>query len=147
MSTWTEADNERRIDLIDKDIAGDLIPSEGRELNELSERFREHRKAFAPLPIEEAREYLKACSQSDRDQCLAKMRELFPEWRYELDAEGEYVAWAPRQFERGWLASAAVRRPPLVTVPEFPVVENPSGEPTPAPPAPPQTYPATPETS
>ena len=136
MSTWTEVDNERRIDLLDKDIAGDLIPSEGRELNELSERFREYLKAAAPLPIVEATELhdrLKVNEQTERECFEAEAEEHgFPLTRDHSDDGVE--PYLNEQTDAGWLfwqSRAALDNgtmPPLVTVPEFPVVNNPSGE-------------------
>jgi hypothetical protein len=52
---WLEGFNERRIDLIDKDIQGNITTEERAELAELQRRAVAHRDRVAPLPIEGAR--------------------------------------------------------------------------------------------
>ena len=52
---WNEELNERRCGLIDKDIQVTLSDDERRELEALTEQFREYRRHVAPLPIEGAR--------------------------------------------------------------------------------------------
>lgn len=51
---WNDAKNERRCELIDKDIQGTLGPVERRELESLTHQFRAHRRSIAPIPIEGA---------------------------------------------------------------------------------------------
>ena len=53
-SEWTDAKNERRCDLIDKDIEGTILPSERRELEELQQQMLAYRRKMAPLPLKEA---------------------------------------------------------------------------------------------
>lgn len=61
--TWTEEKNQRRCDLIDKEIAGTLTVQEESELSALQDQMRAFRRKFAPLPIAEAKalhDHLKA---------------------------------------------------------------------------------------
>ncbi len=53
---WTEIDNSRRCDLIDKDIAGTITEAERTELAQLQERFHIYLDETAPPPIEGARQ-------------------------------------------------------------------------------------------
>jgi hypothetical protein len=55
ISDWSDADNVRRCELIDKDIQETITEAERCELKTLSLRFREYRRRSAPLPIEGAR--------------------------------------------------------------------------------------------
>ena len=48
---WNDAKNERRCELIDKDIQGTLSAAEGRELELLTQEMRIHRRAVAPIPL------------------------------------------------------------------------------------------------
>jgi hypothetical protein len=48
---WTEARNERRCDLIDKEIDGTLTPAEAVELQALQQAMLKYRNKVAPLPI------------------------------------------------------------------------------------------------
>lgn len=48
---WTEAKNERRCDLIDKEIDGTLTPAEAVELQSLQQAMLKNRDKVAPLPI------------------------------------------------------------------------------------------------
>jgi hypothetical protein len=48
---WTAADNDRRCDLIDKDIDGQLTPDERVELEGLQRRLRQFVNRVAPLPL------------------------------------------------------------------------------------------------
>lgn len=51
---WDDAQNERRCELIDKDIQEKLSPQERRELEALTHQLRLHRRSFAPIPLEGA---------------------------------------------------------------------------------------------
>jgi len=48
---WNDAKNERRCELIDKDIQGTLGAAERRELELLTQEMRVHRRAVAPIPL------------------------------------------------------------------------------------------------
>src|SRR5438132_3882560 len=52
---WTDAKNERRCDLLDKEIDGRLTPAEVVELHHLQQAMLRHRRKVAPLPIAAAR--------------------------------------------------------------------------------------------
>jgi hypothetical protein len=52
---WTEAKNQRRCDLIDKDIDDHLTPEEAVELEALRRQMDRHLRKIAPLPLEDAR--------------------------------------------------------------------------------------------
>lgn len=52
---WTDEKNERRCDLIDKEINDGLTFSEEIELDNLQELMLHYRRKVAPRPIEEAR--------------------------------------------------------------------------------------------
>ena len=52
---WTQAKNERRCDLIDKEIDGTLTPAEAVELQALQQAMLSYRNKVAPLPIAAAR--------------------------------------------------------------------------------------------
>jgi hypothetical protein len=52
---WTEEKNDRRCELIDKDIEGTISESEELELERLQERFHEYLDTVAPPPMEGAR--------------------------------------------------------------------------------------------
>ena len=52
---WTEAQNQRRCTLIDKEIAGTLAPDEATELRRLQRAMLRYRRRVAPLPLEDAR--------------------------------------------------------------------------------------------
>jgi hypothetical protein len=52
---WTEAKNQRRCDLINRQYAGGLTLVETTELDHLQEEMLRYRKRVAPLPIEAAR--------------------------------------------------------------------------------------------
>ena len=54
-SPWTDAKNDRRCFLVDKDIEGNLSPEEGLELDALQQELLSHRQRVAPLPIAAAR--------------------------------------------------------------------------------------------
>ena len=53
-SDWTDAKNDRRCELIDKEIEGTLLPAEKRELEELQRQMLAYRRKVAPLPLKEA---------------------------------------------------------------------------------------------
>jgi hypothetical protein len=55
IADWSERDNARRCELIDKDIQETISEVERRELTALSLRFREYRRRIAPLPVAGAR--------------------------------------------------------------------------------------------
>ena len=61
---WTEAKNERRCDLIDKEIDGVLTPAEAVELQGLQKAMLKYRNTIAPLPIAAVRKL--------HDELLAK---------------------------------------------------------------------------
>jgi hypothetical protein len=61
---WTEARNERRCDLIEKEIAGTLTPAEAVELQSLQQAMLKYRNKVAPLPIAAVRKL--------HDELLAK---------------------------------------------------------------------------
>jgi hypothetical protein len=48
---WNDAKNERRCELIDKDIQGGLNAAERREFESLTQQMRVHRRTVAPIPI------------------------------------------------------------------------------------------------
>ncbi len=50
---WNDAKNDRRCELIDKEIEGTLLPAEKRELEELQRQMRAYRRKVAPLPLKE----------------------------------------------------------------------------------------------
>jgi hypothetical protein len=52
---WTAAKNERRCDLIDREIDGTIAPGEWAELEELQEELRRYVNQVAPLPLEPLR--------------------------------------------------------------------------------------------
>jgi hypothetical protein len=52
---WTPADNQRRCDLIDKDLDGLLTPDERIELEALEGRLDRYVNVVAPLPLEPLR--------------------------------------------------------------------------------------------
>ncbi len=52
---WTEEKNQRRCDLVDKEIEEALTPEEAVELEQLQKEMLAYRREVAPLPIEEAR--------------------------------------------------------------------------------------------
>jgi hypothetical protein len=52
---WTDALNDRRCDLIDKEIEGTITPEEARELHRLQQAMQRYRRRVAPLPLEDAR--------------------------------------------------------------------------------------------
>jgi hypothetical protein len=51
LGEWSDAKNERRCELIDKDIQGALDAAERRELESLTQQLRAHRRSVAPIPI------------------------------------------------------------------------------------------------
>lgn len=53
---WNDAKNDRRCDLIDKEIEGTLFGAEKRELETLQKQMRAYRRKVAPLPLKEVRE-------------------------------------------------------------------------------------------
>lgn len=52
---WTDEKNQRRSDLIDREVAGTLTPSEKQELAMLQQAMLRHRDQLAPVPLDEAR--------------------------------------------------------------------------------------------
>jgi hypothetical protein len=52
---WTETQNQRRCDLIDKEIDEQLTPAEARELVQLQAQFHRHLRRIAPQPLEDTR--------------------------------------------------------------------------------------------
>src|SRR5262249_47801022 len=55
---WTEAKNQRRCDLIDREIDGTLTPDEQVELEDLQGQMLRYRHRVAPLPLAHARQLL-----------------------------------------------------------------------------------------
>jgi hypothetical protein len=55
---WTDAKNQRRCDLIDREIDESLTPDERIELEDLQEQMLRHRHRVAPLPLAHARQLL-----------------------------------------------------------------------------------------
>lgn len=55
-SDWNDAKNDRRCELIDKEIEGTLSPAEIRELEELQTQMLSYRRKVAPLPLKEVQE-------------------------------------------------------------------------------------------
>ena len=53
---WTEAKNQRRCQLVDKEIDGTISVDEKAELNRLQAEMLTYRRKVAPLPLEELRE-------------------------------------------------------------------------------------------
>ena len=53
---WNDAKNDRRCDLIDKDIEGTILPAEKRELERLQGQMLAYRHKVAPLPLKEVQE-------------------------------------------------------------------------------------------
>jgi hypothetical protein len=53
-SKWTDAKNDRRCELIDREIEGTILPVEKRELDELQNQMLAYRRKVAPLPLKEA---------------------------------------------------------------------------------------------
>ena len=68
---WTEAKNERRCDLIDKEIDGTLTPAEAVELQSLQRAMLAYRNKVAPLPIAAVRKL--------HDELLAKAGRAHPD--------------------------------------------------------------------
>jgi hypothetical protein len=52
---WTDAKNQRRCALVDKEIDGGLTREEALELAALQRQLQRHLRAVAPLPLEDAR--------------------------------------------------------------------------------------------
>ena len=55
---WTEAKNQRRCDLIDREIDGTLTAAERAELEGLQRQMLRHRHRVAPLPLAHAAQLL-----------------------------------------------------------------------------------------
>ena len=68
---WTEAKNERRCDLIEKEIDGVLTPAEAVELQGLQKAMLKYRNKVAPLPIAAVRKL--------HDELLAKAARAHPD--------------------------------------------------------------------
>ncbi len=52
---WTEAKNQRRCDLIDREIDDKLTPAEASELERLQAEMLRYRREVSPLPLDDAR--------------------------------------------------------------------------------------------
>jgi hypothetical protein len=52
---WSAAKNERRCELIDRDIDGHLSPDERIELEDLQQQLRRYVNKVAPLPLDQLR--------------------------------------------------------------------------------------------
>lgn len=50
MNLWNDTKNDRRCELIDKEIEGTILPAEQRDLEELQRQMLAYRRKFAPLP-------------------------------------------------------------------------------------------------
>ena len=57
-SEWTEAKNQRRCDLIDREIDGSLTVEERVELEDLQDQMLRYRHRVAPLPLAQAQRLL-----------------------------------------------------------------------------------------
>ena len=68
---WTEAKNERRCDLVDKEIDSILTPAEALELQVLQKAMLKYRNTIAPLPIAAVRKL--------HDELLVKAGRAHPE--------------------------------------------------------------------
>ena len=55
MTDWTEANNARRCELIDRQIQSTITPEEGAELDRLQRALRSYLDQVAPLDLEGAR--------------------------------------------------------------------------------------------
>ncbi len=55
---WTDAKNDRRCELIDKEIDATLTPDEAKELESLQDQMLRYRHRVAPLPLGYARQLL-----------------------------------------------------------------------------------------
>jgi hypothetical protein len=55
---WSDAHNDRRCELIDKEIDGSITSAEQIELEELQEQMLRYRHRVAPLPLAHARHLL-----------------------------------------------------------------------------------------
>ncbi len=53
--TWTEEKNQRRADLVDKDIDGTLSPEEKIQLDTLQKKMQAYVRRVAPLPLDDLR--------------------------------------------------------------------------------------------
>jgi hypothetical protein len=53
---WQPSDNQRRCELIDREIAGTLTPDERLQLEELQQRLQRYVDRVAPLPMEPLRQ-------------------------------------------------------------------------------------------
>ena len=53
-SDWSDAKNDRRCELLDKEIERMLLPAEACELEELQRQMFAYRRKLAPLPLREA---------------------------------------------------------------------------------------------
>jgi len=49
---WDDTKNERRCDLVDREIEGTLLPAEKRELEDLQSQMLAYRRKVAPLPVD-----------------------------------------------------------------------------------------------
>ncbi len=57
---WTEAKDNRRCQLIDRELSGALTPNEQSELSQLQQEMLNYRRSVAPLPLEAARQLHKS---------------------------------------------------------------------------------------
>ena len=55
VADWTPARDARRCELIDREIAATITAAEAAELRSLQAAMLRHRRAVAPLPLDEAR--------------------------------------------------------------------------------------------
>lgn len=53
--SWTDENNRRRSELVDKEISGTLTNEEREELDKLQKEMRAYRNQVAPLPLDDLR--------------------------------------------------------------------------------------------
>ncbi len=63
---WSDAKNDRRIDLIDKDVLGTIQPAERSELELLTLEMRAHRRRVMPIPMNGAQKLLQQLLEKQR---------------------------------------------------------------------------------
>ena len=69
---WNDEKNERRCQLVDRDIDGTITPAEKEELDDLQQQVLDYRRRVAPLPLEDVRqlhqELLKRATERDNEE-------------------------------------------------------------------------------
>ena len=76
--SWTPEMNQRRFDLIDKEVAGTLTKSEKTELDVLQDRMLRRRRKAAPLPIKELEELRDSPRTELEEKVIHILNEGFP---------------------------------------------------------------------